>query len=303
MLDLPLIVDRVLLFRCLKCFKRVLKWLHCGHAIQIIHLNWRPCLCSPLRLSTLWRPQTLSPGLIVRMTLLTLLLTRNGHSVRYPLHVLSPRIYYLWGEVLQLIFFNTLLLYVGIVRLIIICMLLLFRILHNFVNGGWEFRVLEGGVVAWGFLKVVQVVELKLDFILLNLLLLLVLLKGQVILSRGSYWRKDAFTWYHILCFRNLLLLNDMTVSGTERVKDWVVFDLPDVFKHNLLKLAVKHMIATLPIVNIWFYFAYRVAVRILARFVCLRANGQAVSEAGFIRMIANVIDCRLLLSRAIVLA
>jgi hypothetical protein len=62
-------------------------------------------------------------------------------------------------------------------------------------------------------------------------------------------------------------------------------------------------MIATLPIVNIWFYFAYRVAVRILARFVCLRANGQAVSEAGFIRMIANVIDCRLLLSRAIVLA
>lgn len=302
MLDLPLIIYWVLLFRCLKCFKRILKWLHCGHAIQIIHLNWRPCLCSPLRLSTLWRPQTLSTGLIVRMTLLTLLLTPNGHSVWNPLHVLSRRIYCLWGKVLQLIFFITLLLYVGIVRLIIICMLLI-RILHDFFNGGWKFRVLEGGVVAWGFLKVVQVIELKLDFILLDLLLLLVLLKGQVILSSCSHWRKDAFTWYHILYIKELLLLNYMTVRGTERVKDWVVFDLPDVFKHDLLKLAVKHVITAFSIVNIRFYFAYRVAVRILARFVCLRANGHAASEAGLVRMIGNAIDGGLLLSRAIVLA
>ncbi len=302
MLDLPLIIYRVLLFRCLKCFKRILKWLHCGHAIQVIYLNWRPCLCSPLCLSTLWRPQTLSPGLIVRMTLLTLLLTRNGHSVWNPLHFLSRRIYYLWGKVLQLIFFNTLLLYVGIVRLIITFMLL-FSILHDFFNGGWKFRVLEGGVVAWGFLKVVQVVELKLDFILLDLLLLLVLLKGQVILSGGSHWRKDAFTWYHIQYIRKLLLLYYMTVRGTERVKDWVVFDLPDVFKHDLLKLAVKNVITALPIFNIRFYFAYRVAVRILARFVCLRANGHAVSEAGLVRMIGKGIDGGLLLSCAIVLA
>ena len=161
-----------------------------------------------------------------------LALTRNRECVGYPLSILLSS----WDRALRvvqvLLFFHALFFDIGVSLILIVRMLFLLRMIacgvfHYFVNVGGKFDILKRRVVTWRFLKVVEVIILQLYH------LILVELERHVVLScsyRGIY----AFTWYHRIVLRNMLLLN-MAVSRTEWIKYRIVFNFPNIFQHYFL--------------------------------------------------------------------
>ena len=161
-----------------------------------------------------------------------LALTGNRECVGYPLSILLS----CWDRALWvvqvLLFFHALFFDIGVSLILIVRILFLLGmiacwIFHNFVNVGWKFDILKRWVVAWRFLKVVEVIILQLYH------LILVELEGHVVLS-CSYRRIYALTWYHRIVLRYKLLLN-MAVSRAEWIKYRIVFNFPNVFQHYFL--------------------------------------------------------------------
>lgn len=275
-----------------------------------------PCLCTPFRLTELlwvniirWINLSLVRGIWCASSYLivsiTLALTGNRKCSGYPLSILFSCWYWTLWVVQLLLFFHALFFNIGVSLILIVRMLLLMGvfacgIFHDFVNVGGKFYILKRRVVTWRFLKVIEVIILQLYH------LILVELEGHVILS-CSNWRIYALIWYHRIVLRNVLLLN-MAISRTEWIKYWIVFNFPNIFQHYFLELTVKHVINLTASLLIRFHFAYWVAVWILARFVLLWTDRQAICKIRLVWVILNsanhwhrwLFDCAVFLTKKI---
>ena len=86
-------------------------------------------------------------------------------------------------------------------------------------------------------------------------------------------------------------MLLHVTVGRAERVEHRVVFNLPYIFKHDFMELAIHHVITYTASLLVGLHLAYWVPVGVLPRLVLLWTDWQAVCEVRLIGVIGDAAD------------